>query len=187
MPALVSNKLKFILPAVLMWLLPLAVLAVQVNHAELVPVNGKYLLSSDLDYQLSPRAVKALQSGVPLFWDIKVVVSRYRSYLWNKEVANRDLRFRIQYNALLNLYQVRNENSGNTYSFSTLGAALSLMSTLRNIYVVDVDALADDENYYAAVKVKLDRDALPLPLRPAAYTNSQWYLASDWYEWLLKK
>lgn len=187
MHALSNNKLSLGMPALLLWLLPSAAMAVEVKHAELVPVNGKYLFSADLDYQLSDRAVAALQSGVPLFWDIKVLVSQYRSYLWNKEIAGRDIRFRIQYKALLNLFQVRNESSSNTYSFSTLGAALNLMSTLRNIYVVDAAALADDENYFAAVKVKLDRDALPLPLRPAAYTNSQWYLASDWYEWPLKK
>jgi hypothetical protein len=38
-----------------------------------------------------------------------------------------------------------------------------------------------------AVKVNFDRDALPLPLRPIAYIDPQWYLSSDWTLWPLKK
>ncbi|MEY3760764.1 MAG: hypothetical protein RIR39_2255, partial [Pseudomonadota bacterium] len=37
------------------------------------------------------------------------------------------------------------------------------------------------------VKVSFDRDALPLPLRPIAYIDPQWYLSSDWTLWPLKK
>ena len=41
--------------------------------------------------------------------------------------------------------------------------------------------------YVVAIKVSFDRDALPLPLRPLAYINPQWYLSSEWTLWPLKK
>lgn len=171
----------------LLWLCPLIAYAVEVKHAEMALVGQAFVLSADLDYQLNGKAKAALQSGVPLYWDIKIKVEQQREYLWDKTIAEKTIRFRVQYNALLNVYRVRNENSGNSYSFSTLAAALNLMSTLRNYSIMAVDAIQPDKNYMAAIKIKLDRDALPLPLRPVAYTDSQWYLFSDWYVWPLKK
>jgi hypothetical protein len=47
--------------------------------------------------------------------------------------------------------------------------------------------LAPEKQYLLAVKVNFDRDALPLPLRPIAYVDPQWYLSSDWTSWPLKK
>jgi len=34
--------------------------------------------------------------------------------------------------------------------------------------------------------VLFERELLPLPLRPLAYLNPQWYLSSGWYLWNMK-
>ena len=97
------------------------------------------------------------------------------------------IRYRIQYHALLNMYRVRNEGSGEVYNFSTLSAALDLMSAVRDFPVLEKAGLAPEKQYLLAVKVSIDREALPLPLRPIAYLDPQWYLSSDWTLWPLKK
>jgi hypothetical protein len=77
---------------------------------------------------------------------------------------------------------------GDSYNFSTLSAALDLMASLRNFPVIDKSAIAAETSYYyIEIKADFERDALPLPLRPIAYTNTQWYLSSDWTVWPLKK
>lgn len=160
--------------------------AVAVKRAEMNIQGDRYVLSADIDYQLSPRAKEALQNGVSLFWVVQIKVWQQRDYVWDKKLVYKEVRYRIQYHALLNMYRVRNESSGEVDNFSTLPAALDLMSRVRDIQVIDrVDLLAG-ERYLAGVKVSFDRDALPLPLRPAAYVNLQWYLSSDWYVWSLK-
>jgi hypothetical protein len=53
--------------------------------------------------------------------------------------------------------------------------------------VLDKSVVMPEERYAVGIKVTLDRDALPLPLRPVAYTNPQWYLSSDWTLWPLTK
>jgi hypothetical protein len=68
-----------------------------------------------------------------------------------------------------------------------LQAALDLLSTLRDFPLIEKAKIADKEEYIAGMKVTFERDALPLPLRPIAYMNPQWYLSSDWYVWTLKK
>ncbi|MCK5122068.1 MAG: DUF4390 domain-containing protein, partial [Methylococcales bacterium] len=41
-------------------------------------------------------------------------------------------------------------------------------------------------DYYVAIKVEFSREALPVPLRPLSYFDSQWALSSDWALWPLQ-
>ena len=160
---------------------------VKVKDAEVTLQGDSYVLSADIAYRLSARAQEALQNGVPLFWDIHIKTLQHRSYFWDKPLSNTGLRYRIQYHALLNMYRVRNESTREMYNFSTLSAALDLMSTIRGFRVMDKALYAPGKRYLVGIKVTLDRDALPLPLRPVAYSNPQWYLSSDWTLWPLIK
>lgn len=160
---------------------------VMVKNAEISLQGDRYVLSANIDYRLSPRAKDALQNGVPLFWDIRVKTFQHRDFFWDKCLVNTGIRYRIQYHALLNMYRVRDEGGGELYNFSTLPAALNLMSSLRDFNVLDKFNYMPGKRYAVGIKVTLDRDALPLPLRPVAYTNPQWYLSSDWTLWPLTK
>ena len=175
----------------MLWLLPFSGNAVEfsaeVKQAEITLQGGSYVLSADIGYQLSEKAMEALQNGVPLFWDIQVKIQQHRGVLWDKTLVDTAIRYRIQYHALLNMYRVRNESNGEVYNFSTLSAALDLMSAIRNFRLIQKAELSPEKQYLCAVKVNFDREALPLPLRPIAYIDPQWYLSSDWTLWPLKK
>ncbi|MFI3154934.1 MAG: DUF4390 domain-containing protein [Methylococcaceae bacterium] len=184
---------------VLLWLLPALSYAdtptssaakgfgVVVKTADITLQGNSYVLSADIDYLLSARAKEALQNGVPLFWDIHIKTLQHRDYFWDTTLINTGIRYRIQYHALLNMYRVRNEGSGELYNFSSLSAAQDSMSTIRDFRVLDKALYVSGKRYFVGIKVTLDRDALPLPLRPIAYTNPQWYLSSDWTLWPLTK
>ncbi|MGZ5008549.1 MAG: DUF4390 domain-containing protein [Methylobacter sp.] len=193
MRASASNNVSlcFLLCGLFLWLMPAIshadTFGVEVKSAEITTQDNSYMLSADIDYQLSARAKEALQNGVPLYWDIHIKTFQQRNYFWDKTLGNSSIRYRIQYHALLNMYRVRNEGSGELYNFSTLSAALDLMSTIHDYRVMDKSNSAPGERYAVGIKVTLDRDALPLPLRPIAYTNPQWYLSSDWTLWPLIK
>ncbi|MCK9394858.1 MAG: DUF4390 domain-containing protein [Methylobacter sp.] len=160
---------------------------VTVKNAEITLQGDSYMLSADINYQLSARAKEALQNGVPLYWDIHIKTLQHRDYFLDATLKSTVLRYRIQYHALLNMYRVRNEVSHEVYNFSTLPAALDLMSTIRDFRVMDKAFYVPGKRYSVGIKVTLDRDALPLPLRPVAYANPQWYLSSDWTLWPLTK
>ena len=161
--------------------------AAEVKQAEVTLHGGYYVLSADIVYQLSEKAAEALKNGVPLFWDIQIKVLEQRDVLWDKALVDTAIRYRIQYHALLNMYRVRNEGDGKIYNFSTLSAALDLMSTVLDYRLIGASGLNPEKQYLLAVKVNFDRNALPLPLRPLAYVDPQWYLSSDWTLWPLKK
>jgi len=160
---------------------------VEVKNAEVTSQGDSYVLSADIDYQLSARAKDALENGVPLYWDVHIKTFQHRDYFWDQTLLNTGIRYRIQYHALLNMYRVRKEGSGEVDNFSTLSAALDAMSAIRNFRVMNKASYVSGKRYAVGIKVTLDRDALPLPLRPVAYTNPQWYLSSDWTLWPLTK
>ncbi|WAK01672.1 DUF4390 domain-containing protein [Methylobacter sp. YRD-M1] len=191
MPASLNDKFRLLICLFYLLLWPVSVHAdefsASIKKAELTLWEKSYVLSADIDYQLGDRAKDALQNGIPLFWTVLVKVQQHRDYLWNKKLLDKEIRYRIQYHALLNMYRVRNESSDTVDNFSTLSSALNAMSTIRNIPIMDKADIASDTDYRVGVKVRFERDALPLPLRPVAYINPQWYLSSDWYLWSLKK
>ncbi|MEI6066383.1 MAG: DUF4390 domain-containing protein [Methylococcaceae bacterium] len=177
--------------AVLLGLLPFCGyaddFAAEVTQAEITSLGDQYVVSADIGYQLGKKAKDALQNGVPLFWDLQIKLLQHRDRLWDKTLVDTAIRYRLQYHALLNMYRVRNEGDGEVYNFSTLAAALELMSAVRDFRLIEKAQLDPQKQYVCAVKVSFDRDALPLPLRPIAYIDPQWYLSSDWTLWPLKK
>jgi hypothetical protein len=153
-----------------------------IKQATLSLQDDNYVLSAEINYHFSKKALNALQHGVPLFWTVQVEIQQQRDVLWNKTLVDKEIRYRLQYHALLNMYRVKNQSGGDVYNFSTLAAALNLMSTLRDFPLISSDQINLKDNHYrAAVRVVFNRNELPLPLRPIAYINPQWYLSSDWY------
>lgn len=159
--------------------------AVRILDAELVKQNGYYTLSAGLVYHLSDRAREALQYGVPLRWQVTVKIRRSQAYWPDAVVAARTIGFRLEYHALLNIYRVYDDNSGAADNFSNLSSALDRLGGVRDIKIIEQNALAPAAAYYAELRVAFDREALPLPLRPVAYLNSDWRLSSARYVWPL--
>ena len=177
--------------SVLLWSLPFSgyadEFAAEVKQVEITLHGNSYMLSADIVYQLSEKAKEALQNSVPLFWDVRVKMLQHRDVFWDKTLIDAVIRYRIQYHALLNMYRVRNEGNGEVYNFSTLSAALDSMSAVRHFRLIEKAELDPEKQYLCAVKINFVRDRLPLPLRPMAYVDPQWYLSSDWTLWPLKK
>lgn len=161
--------------------------AAEVKQVEITVQGDSYMLSANVAYNLSEKAKDALHNGVPLYWDQQVKVQQQRAVIWNKTLLDTKIRYRIQYHALLNMYRVINEGSGEIYNFSTLSAALDLMSAIVNFPLMTRAQFDPKIHYLCAIKINFDRDALPLPLRPIAYIDPQWYLSSNWTLWPLKK
>ncbi|NOU20717.1 MAG: DUF4390 domain-containing protein [Methyloglobulus sp.] len=162
-------------------------IGVTVTSAEASLLGEDYVLTADIDYQLSEKAIEALDNGVPLFWTYQFKVQEQRDFFWNDTLVEKSFRYRIQYHALLKMYRVINESNGAVENFSTLQAALDLLSALRDYRLIKKTQIDIKKQYVAGMKITFERDALPLPLRPIAYTNPQWYLSSDWYLWPLNK
>jgi hypothetical protein len=190
MRVLLNNKTSIVL-CLLLVLIPTSAYpndtGVRITSAETALLGNDYVLTADIDYQLSEKAIEALNNGVSLFWTYEFKVYEQRNYVWDNTLLEKSFRYRIQYHALLKMYRVTNESNGAVDNFSTLQAALDMLATLRDYRLIEKAKISDQESYIAGMKITFERDSLPLPLRPIAYMNPQWYLSSDWYLWPLKK
>jgi hypothetical protein len=184
---------KYLLAGLLLWLCTASVMATEITSAHTELQNDKYLLFADVDYQLSEKAKEALENGVPLFWTLQIKVMRERDFLWARTELETAVHYRLQYHVLLNMYRVviikpdSETKNGDSYNFSTLSSALSLMSSVEKLPLFEQSNINPEKHYFVQIKASFEHDMLPLPLQPSSYINPQWYLSSDWTTWALEK
>ena len=147
--------------------------------------GGVYRLDARIEYRFSAAALEALQNGVPLTVDIEMEVRRRRSWLWDETVYALTQRFQLEYHALSRQYLVGNLNSGERRAFPTRAAALGFMGRIQDFPLLDRSLLTGNERYEGALRVLLDIESLPAPLRLLAYLSDDWRLASEWRIWPL--
>jgi hypothetical protein len=157
----------------------------RVVNAEIALIDAVYRLDARLALSLSAPAREALESGVPLIIEIQVQVSRNFWHVWDHTIASLSQFYQLEYHALTRQYLLFNQNSGTRRNFSNLATALYALGTVHELPVLDQRLLDPDETYDVRVRARLDIEALPTPLRLAAYLNSDWRLASEWHSWPL--
>lgn len=158
---------------------------IDINHASATVVNGVVMVSADMTYHLSGKAIEALVNGVPLTFNVDVEIKRYRKWLWNQTVVSVRQSYRLEYHALSKQYLVVNLITGAHRSFQTLQDAVDGLGRIRHIPVVENHLLQRPGEYLARIQAQLDIEALPSPLSPLAYLSDDWRLSSDWYTWKL--
>ncbi len=156
-----------------------------ITRAEAKLVNQVYHLAAEINYVFSNKVLEAIQSGVPVVIALEIEVRRPRGIWWDEEVAHLKQRFQLQYHALAEQYIVKNLNSGAQNTAPTLNTALFYLNRIENLPLIDQQLLKPGEKYEVRVKVGLEFDSLPVPLKLSAYTNTSWWLGSGWFEWEL--
>lgn len=144
--------------------------------------NHWYYLTIMLQYHLSPTAIRAIQSNIPLFWNLRVKIKQAQ-WGWNKTIFTNQYRYEIRYHPLLKTYSVHHQNKA--LFFQTLSRALASLAKLDDLKIIKVINIEKNKRYQLAIQLLFDREALPLPLRPLSYLDSEWDLSSDWYLWPL--
>ncbi len=143
--------------------------------------DGVYRLDARLTLPLSGQPLEALKNGVPLQIVLDIEVLRPRRYLWNALIAALEQRFELRYHALTERYEVRNLNSGARHSYYSLDRALQGLGRIRDLPLIDAGLLSPDQHYLLNLRVRLEIDSLPVPLRMRAYLSGDWWLNSGWY------
>lgn len=150
-------------------------------------VDGVHELEARLQLILSDEALDALNSGVPLTIELEFQVIRVRG-LWLDAVdASLTVTYELEYRPLSQRYIVRNLNSGNQDSFSTLYSALNNLGRIQGLPVIDDAVLDPDSRYRLRLQARLSTRQYPAALRMLFFWRDQWQLESNWYEWTLER
>ena len=159
----------------------------EVRSASTSIVDGVHVLDARLQLVLSSEALEALSSGVPLTIELQMQLIRERRLWWDAGAAELAVRLELEYRPLSQRYIVRNLNSGDQDSFATLYSALNNLGRIQGLPVIDDALLERDENYRIRVRVMLQTQQYPAPLRLLFFWRSDWQLESEWFEWRLNR
>lgn len=154
-----------------------------VRNAAVRVVDDVYLLDATARIQLPTRVRNALDSGVDLHIAYEIEVNRRRDWWFDSTVAAVVQRYRLEFHELSLQYLVTNLNTGERRSYPYLGSALNHMSRLRGFPLMDRVLIDDPAYHYLTVRMRLQREFLPLPLRTATMFSGEWQLQSEWVEW----
>ena len=185
-PALPVRPLHWL--GLLLFLLPGLVAARPAFPIEEVTVRAQddqWLMDVRFAPELSPRALEALDNGVPLTIEVYYQVRRVDDWIWDASLVDRRLRYEIRYQPLAERFLV-GPVPGAGQRYVTRDAALAALGDLRNLPLLSQRELVAEARYEIDLKISLDIEELPLPLRPLAYLLPSWKLSSGWTTWPLK-
>jgi len=159
----------------------------EVRSAYVEPVDGIYLLTAQLRFDLPDGARQAVRDGVVFTFDVDLALHRIRHFWFDATVANLAQHYQIGYHALSERFVVRNSNSGEQTSYATLDAALESLMSIRNLPVLDAALIEPHEEYEFSLRATLDVRTLPEALRWVLFWKDDWKQRTVWYTWSLPR
>lgn len=185
MRALVSSDWRYVAATVLALGFTTEVMA-EFKIASVQPkfIEQSLVLAGNLDLGLSAKVEEALAKGIPLDVVIDIQLYQQRRFFWDKKITSWTVQRRIQFHALSGQYLV-SSGTGDTEireSLLTLSEALKQLGTLNDLKL-ELPIIPTEDGYSVDIRVSLDIEALPTPLRPVAYTSFAWHLNSGWTSW----
>jgi hypothetical protein len=157
----------------------------EINRASLELRDGVYYLDAQAALRLPAEGREALGSGLPLGISYELEFLNRLRLWWDTEAATLRQRYQIEYHALTERYLVTNLNTGDQMMFSNLDSALDLVGRIEDLPAIDAGLLDADRRYDVRLRVVLDTERLPGPLRLLAFWRRDWSIGSDWETWRL--
>ena len=154
---------------------------VRIKYAEIVLVDGNYVINADIDLVLNARVTEAIEYGIPVQFVVEATIKEPRWYWFDKAAAQQSLVYQLSYHPLTRSYRLSVD--GLHQRFDSLDAAVGTMRRLRNWPVAPVDRLTTGISYNVALRFYLDTGHLPRPFLVSDVGSGDWSIATDWARW----
>ncbi len=149
-------------------------------------VDGTHLLYADIDYGLGDSALDALENGVPLTFEVEVLVIRARSWWFDKTVVEINQQYELVYHPISDRFVIRNLNTGQQTSYVNFRSAATELGRISEMRIIEDAALNEGDEYQVRLRVRLVVEAFSGPVRWVAMLFPRWRLVSEWYAWTLR-
>ena len=143
------------------------------------------VVSARAGIALDADVIDALDNGITLQFVLEGRVSRSRRYWLDKPLVETRRVFALERHALSNRYSVVETGSTRAQTFGNVAEALAALGDFPDVLRVDRGKLEAGAAYIARVRLKLDTDELPSPMRPLVWISPAWWISSGWHEWTL--
>jgi len=159
-----------------------------VNSVKITIDSNNLVVNTELNLTINQEIENALNKGIPLTLIHEYTLYRKRPFMWDKRVQHWRYKINIRYHALSGRYIVSGDTQSSLQSFLSTEAALQYMGNteLLRLPLLNINSEQLDDNFLLAFRVRLDIESLPAPLRPVAYTSTEWRLNSPWTQWTIQ-
>jgi hypothetical protein len=155
----------------------------EVRSAYIEPSEGVYQLNATVAFDLPEGARDAVREGVPLTLHLDIVVKRQRNYWLDETVASLGQDYELVHHALSERYLVRNLNSGEQASYSTLDAAFDALRVVSHLPILDQALVNPKRRHEISLRASLDVRTMPDTLRFVLFWADDWRQRTEWYTW----
>jgi hypothetical protein len=147
--------------------------------------NNILSINADAEVDLAKDPIEALESGVPLFFDLHIEILRNRKYMWDRDLFKTKYTYSLQRHTLSKKYVLKNLITDTQGVHDSITAALQNLGQIRKLAVIDLEELTNRKNLVIAIQLELKISALPAPMMPLAYISPQWHISSKKHKWKL--
>jgi hypothetical protein len=157
-----------------------------VDDAHAWTESGRQKLDAQFTVRLSSGAREALESGVPLVFELQVQLVKIHKWFWDSVDVELTQHRQLQYHALSRSYLVKDLDAGTQGNYRRLDDALRAAGTIQSLLLTD-EPLEAGQRYLVRIRGSLDIESLPTTVRLLAYVSSAWDMQSEWYAWPLAR
>ena len=145
------------------------------------------MLDSEFAINLPAYINSAVDQGfaVPLMFQVEILV--LKKYWLDEKVISLKQQYQLHFLPMLNTYVVFDVNADQRLYFNSRPEAVQYLRTISNYPMLDINNLVPGPDYYARLRIGIDTDELPLPLKSSSLWDNDWNLKSDWYEWQINR
>lgn len=164
----------------------LMVIMTSVTHADeikfkkitLAPSDKVWLLSAEINLELSPALEQLVKKGVTLHFVTEFQLTKGRWYWFDEKVVDVQRTSKISYQALTDQYRVTLGSV--TITAANLKQAMGAVSSIDDWAVIEQPMVSPNQTYVAAIRMKLDTNQLAKPFQVNAINSKAWNLQSEW-------
>jgi hypothetical protein len=177
--------------AILMLLMPLSAAddgeAFRVISANFSLNESLLELNAEIAIELPSYIKTAIEQGfaVPLMFQVEILSAR--KYWLDEKIIALKQQFLLHFLPMLSSYVIFDLNAGQRYYFDSLSEAVHYLHVVYNYPMLNINNISEDREVYARIRVGLDSDELPIPLKSSSLWDNDWGLKSDWYAWNIEK
>ena len=153
----------------------------EVRDVRIEQTDDGIMLESNMSIELTVRLEEAVSRGVPLYFIVEYELYRARWYWWDEKASSGSRTYRLTYNALTRQYRLSSGLLGQT--FEGIDEVERFLSRVTSRRIAGRADLTKGTRYEAAVRLRLDVNALPKPIQMNALASREWSLQSEWYRW----
>ena len=138
------------------------------------------VVSTKANLSLNESIVEALDSNILIPFRIEVKLTRNGFFGFRRKTQLKSFNFTLAKYALGDQYVVTDQQTRTTISFSTLEKAKQHLENRQRLVITEKNSLVIQKPTEIAIRWRLMRSGLPIPMLLPTLFSSQWKLDSGW-------